>query len=110
MDECIFCKIASGQLNTALLYEDDEVVAFTDLYPQAPIHALIIPRTHYASIKDVEDSNLIGHLFQAGKEVARRLKIDDYRFVINTGQQAGQTVFHLHLHILGGREMLWPPG
>ena len=110
MDDCIFCNIASGQLNTAFLYEDDNVVAFTDLYPQAPVHALIIPRTHYNSIKDVEDTNLIGHLFKVGKELAHRLAIEDYRFVINTGQQAGQTVFHLHLHLLGGREMLWPPG
>lgn len=110
MEDCIFCNIASGKLNTAFLYEDEKVVAFTDLYPQAPIHALVIPRDHYASIKEVEDTNLIGHLFQVAKEVARRLKIEDYRLVINTGQQAGQTVSHLHVHVLGGREMLWPPG
>jgi histidine triad (HIT) family protein len=110
MEDCIFCNIASGKLNTAFLYEDDKVVAFTDLYPQAPIHALIIPREHFASIKEVEDTNLIGHLFQAGKEVAQRLALEDFRLVINTGQQAGQTVFHLHVHLLGGREMLWPPG
>ena len=110
MEDCIFCKIASGQMDTVFLYEDEKLVAFTDLNPQAPIHALIIPRAHFASIKEVEDTNLIGHLFQAGKEVARRLKIDDYRLVINTGQQAGQTVFHLHIHLLAGREMLWPPG
>lgn len=110
MEDCIFCKIASGEFNTEFLYEDDQVVAFKDIEPQAPVHVLIIPRKHYPTIKDVENRELIGHLFSAGKEVARKLGIDHYRYVINNGKEAGQAVFHLHLHLLGGRQMNWPPG
>lgn len=110
MDECVFCKIVSGELTTEFLFEDDKVLAFTDLYPQAPIHIIIIPRIHYNSIKEIEDKGLIGHLFTVGNEVAKKLELGSYRFVINTGKEAGQSVFHLHLHLLGGRVMNWPPG
>ena len=110
MDDCIFCKIASGEFNTEFIYEDDEVLAFKDIQPQAPVHILIIPRNHFTSIKEVNDPAIIGHLFTAGSKIARKLNLDDYRLVINTGKQAGQSVFHLHLHLLGGREMKWPPG
>ncbi|MCP5051859.1 MAG: histidine triad nucleotide-binding protein [bacterium] len=110
MSDCIFCKIAAGEFNTDFLFEDDRVVAFKDLSPQAPQHILVIPRAHYASTKDIKDEALMGHLFTAAGEVAKKLGISDYRFVINTGREAGQTVFHLHLHLLGGRVMTWPPG
>jgi len=110
MSYCVFCKIAAGEFNTELLFEDDRVVAFRDLNPQAPVHVLIIPREHYESIKEVTDEGLIGHLLTAAKVVAKQLGISDYRFVINTGPKAGQSVFHLHLHLLGGRRMVWPPG
>ncbi len=85
-------------------------MAFKDLSPQAPVHVLIIPKDHYASIKEITDEQLIGHLFTAAKTVAKDLGLTDYRTVINTGAEAGQTVFHLHLHLLGGRAMTWPPG
>jgi histidine triad (HIT) family protein len=109
-DNCIFCKIASGKLNTELLFEDDRVVAFNDVNPQAPHHVLIIPRSHFESIKPIDDENLIGHMFSAAKQTADKLGLSDYRLVINTGPKAGQSVFHLHLHLLGGRPMTWPPG
>jgi histidine triad (HIT) family protein len=110
MSDCIFCKIAAGEFNTQFLFQDDRVVAFNDLSPQAPVHILIIPKDHYPSIKNITDEQLIGHLFTAAKEVAEKLGLTDYRTVINTGPKAGQTVFHLHLHLLGGRAMTWPPG
>lgn len=110
MNNCVFCEIAAGKFNTEFLFADDRVVAFKDLNPQAPVHILIIPRRHYESIKEMTDENLVGHLFTAAKEVAEKLGVDSYRFVINTGSQAGQSVFHIHLHLLGGRAMYWPPG
>jgi histidine triad (HIT) family protein len=110
MSDCIFCKIQAGEFNTEFLYEDDRVVAFKDLSPQAPVHVLIIPRAHYDSIKAIDDESLTGHLFTAANKVAEKLGLTDYRCVINTGPQAGQTVFHLHLHLLGGRDLQWPPG
>jgi len=110
MRYCEFCKIASGQSNASFLYEDDRVVAFKDINPQAPVHVLVIPKNHYDSIKEISDENLIGRLFTAAKSVAEKLGITDYRLVINTGPKAGQSVFHLHLHLLGGRDLHWPPG
>jgi histidine triad (HIT) family protein len=110
MNHCIFCKIASGGVNADFLFQDDRVVAFKDINPQAPTHVLIIPKDHYESIKEITDEGLIGHLFTAAKSVAKTLGLTDYRLVINTGPQAGQSVFHLHLHLLGGRVMHWPPG
>jgi histidine triad (HIT) family protein len=101
MSECLFCKIVARTIPAALIYEDDLVVAFDDINPQAPTHTLVIPRKHVASIAELQDSDvgLLGHLMLTG-----------YRFVINTGVDGGQTVFHLHLHVLGGRHMAWPPG
>ncbi len=107
---CIFCRIARGETNNEFLYEDDQVVAFKDINPQAPVHVLIIPREHFTSIKETEDESLIGRLFTSGKKVAEKLGLNGYRLVINTGWEAGQSVFHLHLHLLGGRTMGWPPG
>jgi len=108
--DCIFCRIAQGATNTVLLFEDDQVVAFRDINPQAPVHILVIPKRHFSSIKDTSDECLIGHLFTAAKSVAEKLGVQDYRMVINTGPQSGQTVFHLHLHLLGCRRLFWPPG
>lgn len=93
-----------------MLYEDDKVVAFKDINPQAPVHILVIPRGHFVSIKEIEDETLVGRLFTAAKKTAEKLGLRDYRLVINTGRGAGQTVFHLHLHLIGGRLMTWPPG
>lgn len=110
MDDCLFCKISSGEIPSELLYKDEKVVAFRDINPQGPFHVLIIPRDHYTSIKDVNDESLIGHLFSIGNRIARENNIDNFRYIINTGEEAGQTVFHVHLHLIGGRRMTWPPG
>lgn len=110
MSDCIFCKIAKGEINNRLLYRDDKVVAFNDINPQAPTHILVIPIDHYDSVKEMNDEGLIGRLFTAAKEVAEKVGLKHYRLVINTGIGAGQSVFHTHLHVLGGRLMHWPPG
>ncbi len=109
MSTCIFCDIAAGRMNADIVFQDETVVAFRDINPQAPIHVLVIPKRHYESIKAV-DETLIGHLVSVANQVAADLGIASFRYVINTGNQAGQTVFHLHLHLLGGRYMAWPPG
>jgi histidine triad (HIT) family protein len=111
--DCLFCKIASGSIPVERLYEDDRVLAFPDINPQAPTHVLVIPKQHISSHADaaVGDADLLGHLLWAVGEVARAKKLDrGYRLVINTGPDGGQTVDHLHLHLLGGRPMHWPPG
>jgi histidine triad (HIT) family protein len=110
MEECIFCKIVSREFNTEFVYEDDLVVAFRDIEPQAPDHILIIPRSHYPTIKDISEESLIGRMFLAGNKIAEQLGIKSFRYVINTGKDAGQAVFHIHLHLLAGRKMAWPPG
>ncbi|MCP4148022.1 MAG: histidine triad nucleotide-binding protein [bacterium] len=110
MSDCIFCKIARGEYNTDFLFEDEQVVAFKDINPQAPIHVLVIPKKHYTSVKDLDDEPLMGHLITAAKKVAEKLGLSDFRIVVNTGSKAGQTVFHLHVHVLGGRYLSWPPG
>ena len=110
MSDCIFCKIAAGEFNTSLLYEDEQVIAFNDINPEAPHHFLVIPRHHFVSVKEMTDELLMGHLLDVGNKVAGQLDLDSYRMVFNTGKQAGQTVFHVHLHVLGGRSMNWPPG
>lgn len=114
MTDCIFCKIAAGELGTEFVYEDDEVVAFRDLNPQAPTHILVIPRRHIATTNDLteDDAGLIARLVLVAKEIAAREGIAEsgYRTVLNCNAEAGQSVFHLHLHLLGGRPMGWPPG
>jgi histidine triad (HIT) family protein len=114
MTDCIFCKIASGEIPADKLYEDDHVVAFRDLNPQAPTHALVIPKEHIATLNDLEESNqaVMGRLFLAAKAVASQqgLAGDGYRTVVNCNNHGGQTVYHIHLHLLGGRQMTWPPG
>ena len=110
-EECIFCKIANGQIPCNFVYETEDVVAFDDLNPQAPIHTLIIPKQHYETLEDLNDKNLLANLLLAVKEVAKiKGATNGFRTVINTKKEAGQEVFHLHIHVLAGRPLLWPPG
>jgi len=113
-DDCIFCKIVAGGIPAAKVFEDDRAVAFRDINPQAPTHALIIPRRHVASLGEAgeDDESLLGHLLLVAARVAREegLAESGYRTVINTGAGAGQSVFHIHVHLLGGRALTWPPG
>jgi histidine triad (HIT) family protein len=114
MDQCIFCRIVERRLPARIVFEDDEIVAFEDTNPQAPIHTLIVPRKHLASLNDVtpDDAPLLGRLFMVAAQLARErgLETKGYRTVINTASWAGQSVPHLHLHLLGGRVFRWPPG
>ena len=110
MDSCIFCKIAKKEIPTEPVYEDEYTIAFNDLNPQAPVHVLVIPKKHYASLNELDDKEIMSALFGAVKNVVKKLGISEYRTVINTGESAGQTVFHLHIHILAGRPLKWPPG
>jgi histidine triad (HIT) family protein len=111
---CIFCKIVAGEIPAAKLYEDERAVAFADLNPQAPTHALVIPRAHVASLNEASESDeaLLGHLLLVAARVAREAgrAASGFRTVINTGADAGQSVFHIHVHVLGGRRLTWPPG
>ena len=113
-DDCIFCKIVAGQIPAAKIFEDDRALAFRDINPQAPTHALVIPRAHIASLADASEADeaLLGHLLLVAARVAREEGLGEagYRTVINTGAGAGQTVFHVHVHVLGGRALTWPPG
>ncbi len=111
-DVCLFCRIASGELPVSLLAENEYAVAFRDLNPQAPVHALVIPRRHIASLAEAVSGAELGAVMLLCAEAARLEKIaaTGYRVVANTGEDGGQTVFHLHLHVLGGRAMHWPPG
>lgn len=112
--DCIFCKVVSGEIATRFIAETDHVVAFDDLNPQAPQHKLIIPKKHISTVNDLnsEDFPLVGEMFGVAKLIANNLKIaeDGYRLVMNCNAGAGQSVFHIHLHLLGGRPMNWPPG
>ncbi len=110
LKDCIFCKIANGEIPTEAVYQNEKVFAFNDINPQAPVHVLIIPKEHYASLNELDDKELMGELFAAVKKVAEKLGIKEYRTVINTGKSAGQEVFHIHLHVLANRDMKWPPG
>ena len=110
---CIFCKIVAGNIPSKTVYADSSAVAFHDVNPQAPVHLLVIPRQHFASVLEADESYepLLGHLCRVAAELARQFHIaDGYRVVVNTGLDAGQSVFHLHLHVLGGRHLEWPPG
>lgn len=114
MSECLFCGILSGEIGGNVVYQDPSVVAFRDIRPQAPVHVLIVPRKHIATLLDVEaeDRALLADVVAAANEIARRegLAGDGFRLVVNCGQAAGQTVFHIHFHLLGGRPLTWPPG
>ena len=111
-DACLFCRIISGEIPAKFVAENAHCVAFRDVNPQAPTHVLIIPREHVASLNEVKDPAMVGQLALMAREIARTEGIADrgYRTVFNTNADAGQTVFHLHLHLLGGRTMKWPPG
>jgi len=112
--DCLFCKIAKAEIPANIIYQDDLIVAFDDINPQAPQHKIIIPRKHIASLNDVqtEDNGLIGHIINKATQLAKQLNIasDGYRLVMNCNTHGGQTVFHIHAHLLGGRQMHWPPG
>ncbi len=114
MSECLFCKIRDGEIPAETVYEDDDVLAFNDVNPQAPVHVLVIPKKHISTVNDIDadDADIIGKMVLAAKHIANERKIaaDGYRLVVNCNQNAGQTVFHIHLHLLGGRRMSWPPG
>jgi histidine triad (HIT) family protein len=114
MTTCIFCKIANGDIPAEVVYEDDQVMAFRDLNPQAPLHVLVIPRKHISTINDItsEDAELLGRLYLAAREVAKEAGLAErgYRTVMNCNSEAGQSVYHIHLHVLAGRAMQWPPG
>lgn len=114
MSDCLFCKIAAGEIPANIVYQDAEVLAFRDLNPQAPTHILVIPKKHIANTNELqpEDAELMGKIHLVAKQVAREEGIADtgYRTVLNCNRDAGQTVFHIHLHLLGGRPMSWPPG
>jgi len=111
-DDCLFCRIIRGEIPAKLVYESPEVVAFRDINPQAPTHILVIPREHVPSLNQATDAAMLGRLSLVAAELAKKEGIADagYRTVINTNAGAGQTVFHVHLHLLGGRAMGWPPG
>lgn len=111
-DNCLFCKILKGEIPADVLYEDDDVFAFRDIAPQAPVHFLVIPKKHISGPGAVtpEDERIIGKVVRMGGEIAQQEGIEHYRIVMNNGEEAGQTVFHIHMHVLGGRSLTWPPG
>ena len=112
MEDCLFCKILSGAIPCKKAYENDSVFAFHDIHPVSPTHILIIPKKHIPSVAESREDNkeILGNLLLAAKVIASDLKIDDYRLVINNGRKVGQSVFHIHIHLLAGRFFSWPPG
>ena len=113
-DKCLFCRIATGEIPAKKVFEDNDVVAFQDINPQAPAHVLVIPRKHLPSLDDLNeaDAAVVGTALVRVAQIARDLRLngDGYRVVVNNGEAAGQTVFHIHFHVLGGRNFGWPPG
>ncbi|MFT3741229.1 MAG: histidine triad nucleotide-binding protein [Gammaproteobacteria bacterium] len=114
MQNCLFCKIIQKEIPATIIWEDDQIIAFDDIYPRAPQHKLIIPRKHIATLNDLtpEDTQLAGHLLMTAQALAKQLGIAEpgYRVVMNCNAGAGQVVYHIHLHLLGGRSLQWPPG
>jgi len=113
MPNCIFCEIVAGNISAKIVYEDDKAIAFEDINPQAPVHIIIIPKKHIATIFDIEDNDLdiMGYLYFVAKKIASTKFLDDgFRLVINCGRSAGQEIQHIHMHLLGGRTFGWPPG
>ena len=114
MSDCLFCKIRDGEIQGDIVFEDDDVLAFNDVNPHAPVHVLIIPKKHISTVNDMsaEDVSVMGKLFSTAKNIAlqRAVSEDGYRLVVNSNEQAGQSVFHIHMHLLAGRNMTWPPG
>lgn len=111
-DDCLFCRIVSGDVPATKILETDDCVAFRDINPQAPVHALVIPKRHVASLNQADDAALVGKCMLAAAQLAREAGIAEsgWRAVVNTNADAGQTVFHVHVHVLGGRSLGWPPG
>ena len=114
MNDCLFCKIISREIHASIVYEDDQIVAFNDINPQAPTHVLVVPKRHIATLNDLSagDDQIVGELVRRAAAIAKAKGISKggFRTVFNTNREAGQTVFHIHLHLLGGRSMHWPPG
>ena len=112
MSDCLFCKIAAGEIPSNKVYEDDQVFAFYDIDPQAPTHFLVILKAHIGSCGEItaENAGVVAHIFEVISRVTRELGLTDFRVVSNCGEQAGQSVHHLHFHVLAGRDMTWPPG
>ena len=114
MSDCLFCKIRDGEIQGDIVFENDDVLAFNDVNPQAPVHVLIIPKKHISTVNDIDagDEVIMGKLYSVAKVIAaqRGIADDGYRLVVNCNEKAGQTVFHIHMHLLGGRSMTWPPG
>ena len=114
MADCLFCKIAAGEIPASFVYQDEHLIAFKDINPQAPMHVLVVPRRHIATLNDLTDASdqLVGEMIRRGAALAREHGHADrgYRAVFNCNAGAGQTVFHIHLHVLGGRPLTWPPG
>ena len=112
MSDCLFCKIISGEIPSSKVYEDDVCLAFNDIDPQAPVHFLVIPKTHIDSVAEVNGGNsaVVAHIFEVIAKITKEKNIESYRVVSNIGEQAGQSVHHLHFHVLAGRDMTWPPG
>ncbi len=114
MEECIFCKIVKKEIPTRIVYEDKNIIAFNDINPQAPVHVLLIPKEHFASLNEMPDEkkDILNHLLLTARQIAREKDIAEkgYRIVLNTAKDSGQEVFHIHFHLLGGRRMQWPPG
>ena len=113
MNDCLFCRIIRGEIPSKKVYEDEHTYAFDDINPQAPTHVLVVPKKHVRGLKEAtaEDAELIGYCHLAAANIARQRSIEDgYRTVLNVGPRAGQSVFHLHVHLIGGRTLRWPPG
>ena len=114
MADCLFCKIISKEISSEMLFEDDRIIAIKDINPKAPVHLLIIPKKHFSTVLDIqeEDHELIGSIFSVANHLAIEQEIDrsGFRLVVNCGEGAGQSVFHIHYHLLGGRPLKWPPG
>ena len=112
MSECLFCSIAAGEILSSKVYEDDVCFAFNDIAPQAPTHFLVIPKAHIGSVSEVtaDNSGVVAHIFEVISKLAKEQGLESYPIVSNIGEQAGQSVFHLHFHVLSGRDMTWPPG
>ena len=112
MNDCLFCKIAAGEIPSKKVYEDELCLAFYDIDPQAPVHFLVIPKAHIGSAAEItaENAQIVAHIFTVIAETTKKLGLESYRIVSNIGEQAGQSVHHLHFHVLSGRDMTWPPG
>ena len=113
MEDCLFCKIVKKEIHTEIVFENDSLIAFKDINPQAPTHILIIPKEHFASLTEIPEDKkgILAELLLAARQIAQEKGLTTgYRIVLNTGKESGQAVFHIHFHLLGGRQMTWPPG